>query len=331
MKFFAMILCILSFSLSALPVFAKAPHTFTSADGGKTLQATPIGVQGGKVHFRRLNGTTFSAKPSAFSAADAKQLEAWKAAMEKQQHVAVIRRMAQAKVPRVLFLGNSYSFHCPKVFEKIAQSEGEKITVEQVTKGGWTLAKHAASQETLDKIKNGKWDVVVLQEQSQVPSFPEGQRSAQMYPAAKTLADAIRKAGAIPVMFVTWGRRDGDKQNAAQFPNDTFTAMQKRLTEGYQNAAKHSGGIHLIPVGPAWAKVREASLPKKLYANDGSHPAKQGNYLAACVFYSSLYNAEVKQPDKKMPDASKIIKQAISVAKYKPLPYPLPAPPLPSR
>ena len=122
---------------------------------------------------------------------------------------------------RVLFIGNSYSFQVPKVFGKLAESEGKKVTVDQVTKGGWTLKKHAEAEATRKKIAGAEWDFVVLQEQSQIPSFPDAQK--RMGEPVKTLAELAKKSGAKLVFFETWGRRDGDTRNRK---DDTFAAMQ---------------------------------------------------------------------------------------------------------
>ena len=148
------------------------------------------------------------------------------------------KRIGEATEPRILFVGNSYSFKIPGVLRNLAQKEKKRIVVEKVTKGGWTLQKHAGSQQTLGRIREAKWDVVVLQEQSQIPSFARAQRRNQMIPPAKILVAEIRKSGAIPVFFQTWGRRDGDRQNSAAFPRDTFEKMQARLSEGYREAAE---------------------------------------------------------------------------------------------
>lgn len=215
-------------------------------------------------------------------------------------------RVQAGNPARILFVGNSYSFQVPKAFAAVATAEGSRIVVEQVTKGGWTLAKHAASEATLDKIRGGRWDVVVLQEQSQMPATPEAQRQRVMIPAAKLLVDEIRKSGAIPVMFVTWGRRDGDKQNAKVFPNDTMESMQKRLNTGYREAAESSGGVALIPVGPTWLAAKKAGELDRLFAKDGSHPAKDGVYLSACVFYTTFYATEVKKAPPAQADLAKI-------------------------
>jgi hypothetical protein len=55
----------------------------------------------------------------------------------------------------------------------------------------------------------------------------------------------------------------------------------------------------------------------KLYKNDGSHPAGPGAYLAACVFYATLFDADptTVEFDGGLPEAEvRAIRQA--VAKY---------------
>lgn len=305
------------------PVGAVASYPeLTSVDGRKTIRALPLALEGEKIRFAQAGGKTFVAGLGKFSAKDQKNLRDWMDAMARCSHPALIQRVRQAEVLRVLFVGNSYSFQIPKVFENLARAEGRKIEVGQVTKGGWTLAKHAAAQATLDRIAQGRWDVVVLQEQSQIPAFADGQRSRQMDAAAKKLADAAREAKAIPVFFLTWGRRDGDLQNAKAFPNDSYAAMQKRLVAGYQKAASQAGGAHVVPVGEVWSVLRRAKQDDGLYAKDGSHPAKRGNYLGACVFYTAFYNETVgKRADEV--EGSDEIRRTAAMAGLVTLPYPL--------
>ncbi|NWK57283.1 hypothetical protein HW115_16800 [Verrucomicrobiaceae bacterium N1E253] len=228
-------------------------------------------------------------------------------------HQALVDRVKKAKPFRVLFVGNSYSFKIPKQFAKIAEAEGRNVEVSQVTKGGWTMKRHAKSEETLGRIGKGNWDVVVLQEQSQIPSFEEQQRKKLMDPAVKSLVKAIRDADAIPVLFLTWGRKDGDKANAKMFPSDSYQAMQQRLQHGYRQAAKAGGGVWVVPVGEVWSRVRKAGDDVGLYAKDGSHPAAAGNFLGACVFYSAFYDQEVKQTQSKVPKAKALKQAAASV------------------
>ena len=66
----------------------------------------------------------------------------------------------------VLFVGNSYSFGVPKAFSKVAAAQGRKIRTGHATYGGWTLKQHAGNPPTLRKIREGRWDIVVISKAS---------------------------------------------------------------------------------------------------------------------------------------------------------------------
>ena len=198
---------------------------------------------------------------------------------------AVRERLAASRKPAVLFIGNSYSFQVPSFFRTHSNNRGQAVRVGQVSHGGWTLAKHADNEATLGKIRDGKWDVVVLQEQSRIPSLTEGGRARLMDPPLRKLADEIRRHGAIPVLYQTWGYRDGD----AKRTGDGFQSMTGRLREGYQNAAHKAGGLAVIPVGDAWEREFNAGHSGKLFQPDGSHPSRFGNQVTARVFFETFF------------------------------------------
>ena len=198
-------------------------------------------------------------------------------------------RLSKVEKPRILFVGNSYSFKLPGALARVAREAERKVVVEGATRGGWTLQKHAGSKETLARIRDGKWDVVVLQEQSQLPSFSREQRNRKMIPHVRALVTEIRKMGAVPVFFQTWGRRDGDRRNAESFPDDTFEKMQSRLVIGYREAAAEAGGALVVPVGEAWAREMKEGTGKGLFSKDGSHPSGAGVNLSAAVFYAFFF------------------------------------------
>ena len=58
------------------------------------------------------------------------------------------------------------------------------------------------------------WDYVVLQGQSQEPSFPYGQVNSQTLPFAMQLADSAQTISTCSqaMFFMTWGRQNGDPQ-----------------------------------------------------------------------------------------------------------------------
>ena len=185
----------------------------------------------------------------------------------------------------VLFTGNSYSFGVPRAFSKLAAARGKPVRVGHAVTSGWTLARHAASEATLRKIRTGGWDIVVLQEHSEIPAMPARKRATAMDPALRQLVRKIRGAGAIPVLYQTWGRRDGDRH----VRGDDFHAMSARLRVGYQAASRHAGGLLVIPVGDAWEREITAGRGGELYLEDGSHPSEVGNRVTAGEFYKAFF------------------------------------------
>lgn len=188
----------------------------------------------------------------------------------------------------VFFIGNSYSFGVPKQFRKIAESRGRKVRVGHSTYGGWTLAKHAAYPPTLEKLRNGKWDVVVIQEQSQLPARNEGIRRMAMDPAVSFLVAEARAAEAVPLLYQTWGRRDGDPDR----PEDDFHSMNLRVRNGYRAASDNAGGVAIVPAGDAWEREFMAGRGSDLFVDDGSHPSSYGNEITAREFYRVIFGED---------------------------------------
>jgi hypothetical protein len=191
----------------------------------------------------------------------------------------------------VLFVGNSYSFGVPKAFSKHAASHGKKVRTGHATYGGWTLERHSKNEATLRKIRDGRWDVVVIQEQSLIPALPAGERAAKMHPPLRQLVEVVRGSGAVPVLYQTWGRRDGDKE----VPGDDFLAMNRRLREGYHAAARAVGEILVAPVGDAWEAEMRAGRGDSLFMEDGSHPSPLGDRLTAATFHAAIYGAPTRE------------------------------------
>jgi hypothetical protein len=186
---------------------------------------------------------------------------------------------------RLLFIGNSYTFvnDLPGTFARLAQSGGKRVETGMAATGGWILSDHLKSADTLEKITSSTWDYIVLQEQSQIPAS-ELFRKAEMYPAARALTVKIREAGATPVFFVTWAHRQGWPEE--KLP--TYASMQLQIDEGYVRIAEETK-TRLAPVGFAWYKLWKQNPQLSLWQEDGSHPNEKGTYLAACVFYATLY------------------------------------------
>lgn len=196
---------------------------------------------------------------------------------------------------KVLFLGNSYTYvnNLPAIIDSLANADGNDLIFDQNTPGGYTLEEHSTNQTSLSKIKLKNWDFVVLQEQSQRPSFPPSQVETDVYPYAQILNDSILSNDSCTetLFFMTWGRKNGDQTNCQYYPPVcTYLGMQQRLRESYlQMGADNYASV--APVGIAWKRVRELTNDTiELYSSDESHPSIYGSYLAACVFYASVFN-----------------------------------------
>ena len=195
-------------------------------------------------------------------------------------------------VPHVLFIGNSYTEanNLPDMVQQVARSAGKDITYASNTPGGCTFSMHC-NNNSMNLIRQGGWDVIVLQEQSQLPSFPQNQVETQCLPFAKCLADsAIAYNPDVKVMFyMTWGRKNGDDGNAPYFPVlGTYEGMDSMLCLRYMQM-KEDNDAFVCPVGRVWRQIRFLHPEIELYDADGSHPSPAGSYAAACAFYAMIF------------------------------------------
>jgi hypothetical protein len=212
----------------------------------------------------------------------------------------------------ILFVGNSYimSNDLPRVVASVYEAAGQRAVTDKLASGGLTLATHAdraADESTawygklVTDADQREW--VVLQDQSQVPGFPQTQAEwVASRDGAVYLDGLIKEAEAETLFFLTWGYRDGDVPNAWRFPD--FSTMLGHLTDGYvayaEACASAERPVWVVPVGPAFAVIHDqivaeggdptqaGSLFHNLYSGDGSHPSPVGTQLTAYVFFAAI-------------------------------------------
>ena len=207
----------------------------------------------------------------------------------------------------ILMYGNSYT--SSNSLSGLLESLGV-VNADAIAPGGKRLAEHwddantsmHASNTTL-RNPNIDWDYVVLQDQSQVPGFYRNNTYwIDSKDGAVGFGNAIDDEGSEAVLFMTWGRRNGDPTNPMLYSN--FTVMQERLEQGYidyrDNMTAAGSTAWVAPVGLAFKHIHDdvmasginASLSGNLfydlYTSDGSHPSLSGSYLAACVLYATM-------------------------------------------
>ena len=62
----------------------------------------------------------------------------------------------------------------------------------------------------------------------------------------------------------------------------------------YKRQTQDNNAI-VAPVGSAWKQMRDSFPSVDLYVPDESHPSASGTYLAACVFYASIFHKNPMQ------------------------------------
>lgn len=193
----------------------------------------------------------------------------------------------------VLFIGNSYTYYnnMPNLLKQIALSAGDTIDAVSHTPGGRRISQHANDPQVYDLIRSRQWDYVVVQCQSQEPSFSDGQVAADVFPYAKQICDSIRNNSncSIPLFYMTWGRKNGDSRNCPFFPPlCTYEGMDSVLQSNYLKMGKQNDS-EVAPVGAVWRELRSSSKSIDLYHSDESHPSFMGSMAIAYTFYTTIF------------------------------------------
>jgi Secretion system C-terminal sorting domain/PKD domain len=197
---------------------------------------------------------------------------------------------------RVLFLGNSYTFvnNLPLITANAAASVGDTLVYDMNAIGGYTLQQHSVDATSLGKIAVGNWDYVVLQEQSQLPSFPIEQVDTEVFPYAKLLDSVIHHDNSCgrTIFYMTWGREFGDTSNCAFWPPVcTYNGMDSMLYQRYMMMADSNNAL-VSPVGAVRHYIINNYPTIQLYQPDQSHPTEAGTYAAACTFYTTIFKKD---------------------------------------
>lgn len=202
---------------------------------------------------------------------------------------------AQSDTLRVLFLGNSYTAVnvLPEIVSGVASGKGKTLIYDSNTPGGYSYAQHATNATSLEKIQQGNWDYVVMQEQSQIPVIPEFYES-WFVPGGTQLADSIRLYNpcAEIILYMTWGRRFGGMQcdqsgTYCSVDFEDFGHMQDSLTSSYLNLSQMIDA-KVAPCGETWRDVIDQT-EEVLHTGDNSHPNYTGSYAAACAMFATLW------------------------------------------
>src|SRR5262245_1702678 len=152
-----------------------------------------------------------------------------------------------AQATRVLFIGNSYTnFNdLPEIVAVLGAAGGHPLETRMVAPGGWRLKDHFEKGDARPVLHEGRWDFVVLQEQSTlgtsvyVDGLPRVGGDEVFRPWAEKWAAEIESVGARPVFYLTWARKK--------------TPEDQAVLDGAVRRAASATHAEVAPVGPAWA------------------------------------------------------------------------------
>ena len=197
---------------------------------------------------------------------------------------------------RVLFVGNSFSFynngihnHLGSLIRSSGKWKNKKNKLRLSTLSGGHIHEHLVDIGQQLNNQSNKWQAMVLQGHSN--EAIRANKRQQFINATTQAIQQIKAKNVQPILFMTWGYKGQPK-------------MSKEIADAYTKLANELE-VLVVPVGLAFAQAEvflpqiELFVPDVLginksqqitYRKDWKHPSVAGTYLAACVFYSALYN-----------------------------------------
>ena len=94
------------------------------------------------------------------------------------------------------------------------------------------------------------------------------------------------------MLYMTWGRKNGDASRCARLPVVcTYAGMDALTRERYMYLAQTYHAV-VTPAGAVWRYIRAHYPDIELYETDESHPIAAGAYATACAFYTTIFRKD---------------------------------------
>ena len=182
---------------------------------------------------------------------------------------------------RILFVGNSFTYYnggLENHFRQLAESAlpPRILIADRATKGGTTLEILQGQEAVHAKIRDGHYDLVVLQED--IPELKE-HKVTPFLEQVRLFDREIRDAGGRTALFMAWPY---ERLNWVGLETiaEAHRAIGKELT------------LPVGPVGLAFQRSLQARPGLAMLGKDREHESIHGTYLAANVIYATLFAAD---------------------------------------
>lgn len=187
-------------------------------------------------------------------------------------------------VTRILFIGDSlsgWSIGLDAYIRGMTASSDPPILLETDTVfiGSATLKKQWEHGRALDAIRDGDWQLVVIQEDLAMSAPNDAyfdKAVATFHDYARQFANEIDQVDGLVVFYA----------------NQEYGYPLRKSVEDFHAANVDIAaelGARVAPAGLAWARVRAMNPDLVLYAGDKIHAAPAGMYLTASVLYATIY------------------------------------------
>ncbi len=197
----------------------------------------------------------------------------------------------------VLFIGNSYTNYndMPQQVKEMANSVNDELILGLHVPSGTRISDHNESMELEEKIDSRKWDYVTIQTQSSESALSQDHFDNNVYPHVLSIVNKIKSnyLNSSALFYMTWGYENGEFPSlCVNLPYlCEFEGMNDKLTERYTFMAQSTNSV-LSPVGIVWKNIRNSHPEIDLYRADESHPSHNGSFLAACTFYTVIFEKD---------------------------------------
>ncbi len=179
---------------------------------------------------------------------------------------------------KMLFVGNSFTLAhggLENHVRELAASEmpPRLIQADSNSRGGATLQSRYARSEVHGTIRNGDYDVVILQ--GDLPELTE--HSVDSFLRHARLFDAeIRDAGSETMFYMTW-----------PYERLNWISLEE-IADAHRDISIELDAS-VAPVGVAFDRSLRERADLSMLGRDREHQSIHGMYLAACVVYTSLF------------------------------------------
>ncbi len=200
------------------------------------------------------------------------------------------------------FVGNSLTYFYDGIYvhlQELLKSANKKAKIDDYCKANENLKGHVENLNQLEKIKEKKYDYVILQEESNKPLTLHGKEEF-FFPYAKKFYQTVNEYGGKIVYYMTMARQNKSYEK--------YLRDQEKIRESYVEISSETNGL-IVPVGLAWERMRREYPKLNLYHLDypqapekNIHPNLAGIYLATCVFYNTLFGSMLEDKANYIPE-----------------------------